>query len=62
MLLVRKLRNVTLVQFLGQRNMQLSIVLKFLEVRQASLNNILAYFETVQIATVSTAGAEIANR
>ena len=42
--------------------MQLSIVLKFLEVRQASLNNILAYFETVQIATVSTAGAEIANR
>jgi len=52
---------VTLVQFLRQCNMQLSMVLKFLKVKTASLN-LLVYFETVQKATVSTAGAEIVNR
>ena len=58
---MRKLRNLTLVQFLSQCNMQLSMVLKFLKVKTASLN-LLVYFETVQKATVSTAGAEIVNR
>ena len=52
---MRKLRNVTLVQFLSQRNMQLRMVLKFLKVRQPLLY-LLVYLETVQKATVSTAG------
>ena len=55
-----KLRNLTLVRFLSQRNMQLSMVLIF-NGETASLN-LLAYFETVQKATVSTTGAEIENR
>ena len=41
--------------------MQLSMVLQFLKDKTASLN-LLVYFETVQKATVSTAGAEIVNR
>jgi len=39
--------------------MQTSMVLKFLKVIQPISLNVLVHFETVQKATVSTAGAEI---
>ena len=53
---------ITLVQFLSQCNMQLSMVFKCLKVFKTASLNLLVYFETVQKATVSTAGAEIVNR
>ena len=55
---MRKLRNLTLVQFLSQCNMQLSMVLFLKPLSTYSL----VYFETVQKATVWTAEAEIVNR
>jgi hypothetical protein len=42
--------------------MQPSMVLKFLKVSQPLSLNLLVYFETVQKATVSTAGAEMVYR
>ena len=38
------------------------MVLTFLKVLKTASLNLLVYFETVQKATVSTAGAEIVNR
>ena len=56
---IRKLRKLTLVQFPSQRNMKLSTYgVKIFKGKTASLN-LLFYFETVQKAIVSTAGAEI---
>jgi len=58
---IRKLRNLTLVQFLSQRNNYATKYgVKIFKSKTASLN-LLVYFETVQKATVSTAGAEIVN-
>ena len=54
---MRNLRNLTLVQFLSQRNMQPSMVLKF---KTVSLN-LLVYFKTVQKVTESTAGADLSS-
>ena len=55
-----EIAELTLMQFLSQCSMQPSLVLKFLKVSQPL--NLLVYLDTIQIATVSTAGAEIVNK
>ena len=57
---MRKLRNLTLVQFLSNRQYATNYGVEIFKGRTASLS-LLVYFETAQKATVSTAGAEIVN-
>ena len=57
---MRKLRNLTLVQFLSNRQYATNYGVEIFKGRTASLS-LLVYFETIQKATVSTAGAEIVN-